>query len=49
MNPLSQAIVSGTISGTVYVLLATGLIIAASRPRLLSILRTAKPIRSPDW
>ena len=37
MNPLSQAIVSGTISGTVYVLLATGLIIAFQTTRIVNL------------
>jgi branched-chain amino acid transport system permease protein len=37
MNPLSQAIVSGTISGTIYVLLATGLIIAFQTTRIVNL------------
>jgi branched-chain amino acid transport system permease protein len=37
MSPLSQAIVSGTISGTVYVLLATGLIIAFQTTRIVNL------------
>src|SRR5712692_4880049 len=37
MNPLSQAIVSGTISGTIYVLLAMGLIIAFQTTRIVNL------------
>jgi branched-subunit amino acid ABC-type transport system permease component len=37
MNPLSQAIVSGTISGTIYALLATGLIIAFQTTRIVNL------------
>lgn len=37
MNPLSQAIVSGIISGTVYVLLAMGLIIAFQTTRIVNL------------
>lgn len=37
MTPLSQAIVSGTISGTIYALLATGLIIAFQTTRIVNL------------
>jgi branched-subunit amino acid ABC-type transport system permease component len=37
MNPLSQAIVSGTISGIIYVLLATGLIVAFQTTRIVNL------------
>ena len=37
MNPLSQAIISGTITGTIYVLLATGLIIAFQTTRIVNL------------
>lgn len=37
MNPLSQAIVSGVISGTIYVLLAMGLIIAFQTTRIVNL------------
>jgi branched-chain amino acid transport system permease protein len=37
MNPLSQAIVSGLMSGTIYALLATGLIIAFQTTRVVNL------------
>jgi len=37
MNPLSQAIISGLISGTIYALIATGLIIAFQTTRIVNL------------